>query len=67
MDCTKNYNQKQKASKEKSLPTHRIQCLGRSIHGDEASDTNDQRAHISDDHVQDFYEKLAYSRQSGLQ
>ena len=41
LDSAKNDHHKQKESKEKSLPAHRIQRLGRSIHGDEANDTND--------------------------
>ena len=66
MDSTKNDHQKQKASKEKSFPSHRSQCLSISIHKDEANDTNDQIPHISYHHVQYFYEKLPYSGQSCL-
>ena len=56
-DSTKNDHQKQKESKEKSLPTRRSQCLGRSIHKDEANETNDQLLHISNDHTQDISKK----------
>ena len=66
LDSAKNDHQKQKESKEKSFTAHRSQCLGRSIHKDEAIDTNDQRPHIPDDTVRDFKKKLAYSGQSGL-
>ena len=57
LDSTKNDHQKQNASKEKSLPSHRRKRLGRSIHEDEVNDTNDQLPHISDDNVQKFSEK----------
>jgi hypothetical protein len=41
LDCTEN-EQKQRASKDILLPTRRSQHIGRSIHGDEADNTNDQ-------------------------
>ena len=55
LESTKNDHQKQKASKEKSLPACRSQCLGISIHEDEANVTNDQLPHISNDNVQYFF------------
>ena len=66
LDSTKNDHHKHNASKEKSPLDHRIQHLGRSIHEDEYNDTNDQLPHISDDNVQDLYEKVASSGESGL-
>lgn len=44
------------------MPTCRIQCLGRTIHGDsEVDDTNDRLPNISNDHVQDNLEGFVYS------
>jgi len=66
LDSTKNDHQKQNASKEKSLPARRSKRLGRPIHEDEVNDNNDQLPHISNDNVQDLYEKVASSGESGL-
>ena len=66
LDSTKNDHRKQNESKEKSLPAHRSKRLGRPIHEDEVNDNNDQLPHISDDNVQDLYEKVASSGESGL-
>ena len=55
LDPTKNDHEKQKESKEKTLPARRIQHLGRSIKKDEANDTNDQVPHISNDNFQYFF------------
>ena len=66
LDSTKNDHHKQNVSKEKSLPACRSKRLGRPIHEDEVNDNNDQIPHISNDNVQDLYEKVASSGESGL-
>ena len=45
LDSTEN-EKKQKARKDISVPNRRSQCLGKSIHGDEFENTNDQLLYI---------------------
>jgi len=52
--------QKQRASKDILLPTRRNQHIGRSIHGYEANNTNDQHPDLSYDHDQEIHERLIY-------
>jgi len=65
LDCIEN-EQKQRASKGILLPTRRSLCLGKSIHGDEVDNNNDQRPDISHDHVKEIPNKLLYCGQSCL-
>jgi hypothetical protein len=65
LDSTQN-EQQQKASKDTLFLACRSLCLGGSIHGDDADNTNDQLPNISHDHLQDSIEKMVYFGEADL-